>query len=294
MKKYQPQRYIKPHHPVVAVLELIISIVYIFALLFVSLHPDFEILTTKPWFVILALAVTVGVHLFYVIAEKDRGHKGFTATMLLAIPTYLLYLFCEANRLYIAIFTLLLPIYIYLFLAYEINKKDSKEHCDVVIALTLMFVFLQTSNAWFTTYANEGTETKYILIALVGAIVGVIICIMLLKRGALKFESVSSNYLALFFAFLISATITFSFISSFNYCLDTSTPEIIEAEITNKEEVGSGRSVSHHIYVDVNGETIEFRTGIKRFSQAEPGEKVKVYLYDGFLGDGYYILDLNQ
>lgn len=294
-KKYQPQKYIMPRNPIVTVLEHLLSLVYILAVLFISLHPDFENFSKKTWFIILAVVITIGIHLFYAIAEKEREHPSFAVAMLLAIPIYLLYLFCDGGRLYQAIYTLLLPVYTYLFVVYAVYQKDrSREPGDFPIALALMMVYIQATNTWHVSYINESTQNKYLLISFAGAIIGVIMCIGLLKRGILRFENVSSNYLALFFAFLICGAIVFTFANSANYCLDTSDPIVYESEILSKEQLGSGKHTSYHINVEIDDKTIEFRTGLKSFTKANEEGKVKVYLYDGFLGDGYYILDLNQ
>ncbi|MBQ8474921.1 MAG: hypothetical protein IJ499_04595 [Clostridia bacterium] len=291
-KKYRPQKYVAPRNPIVSVLERILDLIYFVAVVFISLHPGFESFSKEPWFIITTVLVTVALHIFYAIAEKDHEHPLYALAMLLAIPAYLLFLFCESGRLFQAIYAVLLPIYVYIFIVYSIYQEDRcREPGDFAIALPLVLIFINTTNAWYIPYLNETTHTKYFLISLIAAVLSVIVCIYLMKRRILKTETTSGSFKAVFLSFLISATIVFSLLNTFNYSLDTSTPKEFVTEITNKNESGSSKDTLYHIYVDVNGEEIEFRTGLKTFSQIEEGDKVKVLLHKGFFGDEYYILD---
>lgn len=290
-KKYVPQKYQKERNTIVTVLEYLLGIAYLFGILAISLLPNIEVLNRTTWFIVICTTVTVAVHIFYIIAEKNHSHPTFSVAMLLAIPTYLLYIFCNSGRLFYGIYSFLLPIFLALFIIVALFHKKEKTPCDFALGIVLIVVFINTTNCWFITFQNESTSAKYLWMSLAGAIIGVILCLLLLLKGVLKFEEISSNILSLVFAFLISFMVISTFLHTFNYCFDTSEPEVIITEVLDKTTKGSGRTESHHIYVNVNNQELDFRIGYRKYKNIEIGEMVNVNLYDGFLGDAYYILD---
>ncbi len=290
-KKYVPQKYKKERNFFVTIFEYLLGIAYFFGVLAVSLLPNIEEINHNAWFITICTVVTVAVHLFYIIAEKEHSHPAFSAAMILAIPTYLLYLFCNSGRLFYGIYCFLLPVFIALFIIIALHQKKEKSPCDIAIGTVLMLVLINVSTCWFITFENESDSTKYLWISLAGAIICVVLCLLLLLKGVLKFEETSSNILSLVFAFIISFLVISSFLYTFNYCFDTSKPEIIAAEVVDKATTGSGRTESHHIYVNVNNQELEFRVGYNRYKNMEIGEKININLYDGFFGDAYFILD---
>ncbi len=189
--------YTKHRNPVVSAIEYFLSIVYLIALFAISFLPNFYKLTQNVGFIALSTIITVAVFLFYAIAEKDTSHPAFSISMLLAIPAFIVYLFCDSDRIAIMIYTLLLPVFIFLFILVAKNQKNDKEPADVALATVLLFVFIQTSSCWFIGYVNESTDAKYLIIAFVSAIIGVIVCIRLLRSRILEFQKISEIFFAL-------------------------------------------------------------------------------------------------
>lgn len=136
---------------------------------------------------------------------------------------------------------------------------------------------------------------KYLIISGVFSVVISILLDHFREKGIIfpSFENNKKPYI--FYLFGISFIVVFGLLVTINYSLDfsegTSSSIVIEDKYTDINRLGNSNSTYYYFSADYGGEEIVFSVNAKDYNRFEIGDSVTVTEYEGFLGDGYVIVN---
>lgn len=191
-------------------------------------------------------------------------------------------LLVETVLMYVAIVTLL--------------YWNIKEHCShetvLMAAIFLMVSVVITFSRY--TYVDDSVQMRHWPVYLACGILAAVVLGVLLAKGFISLEDdrASENIAACIIAGLLGFVIPLTTVNNINYMLDTSEPTVYELTIGEKETESSSKGGRrYYLIVGRNGQQLEMRVSQSEYYQYEVGDKLPVALYEGALGDAYYIVE---
>jgi len=187
--------------------------------------------------------------------------------------------------------TLLLFVSMATLLYWNIKLYCSHEPVLVVV-LYLLISVLQVFRQF--TYADPAAEMLYWPVYLVCGIATAAGIVFLISKGYYHLkdnrtsEIIATCVIAGFLGFLLPWVT----VNNANYMLDTSDPTVYELTIGEKKVNNSSKGPSdYYLIVGRNGQILEFEVAPSKYHQYEVGDKLPVSLYEGALGNAYYVIE---
>lgn len=168
--------------------------------------------------------------------------------------------------------------------------RKGKYRVPTVFAVALTLICL--SYAKLYTFVQNPNGLHFWKIALPFAVIGAVICILLLLQDKIQLEDnrLSERILlpilvcgACFCALWLTA-------QNLNFALDTSTPTRIETVVTEKRsEYHSKAGIYYYLTVQLNGDVVELSVPSAEYENVQIGDTYSVLQYDGAFGHAYYV-----
>ena len=171
-----------------------------------------------------------------------------------------------------------------------------KAHCShapvLAVALYTMMSTLKSFQRY--TYVDITAELQYWPVYLTCGVATAVGMGYLLSRGYyhLKDDRTSEKVAACIIAAFLGFMLPWVTVNNLNYMLDTSEPTVYELTIGEKNVDNSSKGPSsYYLIVGRNGQQLEMEVTPSEYRRYEVGDKLPVSLYEGALGDAYYIVE---
>ena len=236
-------------------------------------------------------ALISGWILYIAFFSKKKQPLAVKLVLTAAACTYCLTTLGLSERF--LLLTELLIVYISIGVLLYLNIKKRKSSTPLLLVAAFFSVVILEAFGRYT-YIDPSAEMRSWPVYLACGIVAAAVIGYLTFHGILRleddrtFEKVALCLVAAFIGFLLPWQTR----HHVNYIFDHSEPSVYELTVGEKDLQTSSKSgTDYYLIVGRNGQELKMEVSQSEYYQFEVGDKLPVALYEGTLGDAYYIVE---
>lgn len=162
----------------------------------------------------------------------------------------------------------------------------------VPTAFAAVLILNCLSDTQLYTFVQNPGGLHFWQFALPFAVIGAVICILLLLQDKIQLEDnrLSERMLLPILVCGVCFCALWLTAENLNYALDASTPMCFETVVTEKRSEYHSRSGTHYyLTVQLNGDVVELSIYQGEYENVQIGDTYPVLQYDGAFGNAYYV-----
>ena len=142
-------------------------------------------------------------------------------------------------------------------------------------------------------YLSDYIDLSFTKFALIGSLIlSLGVALPLAQKGLIRLERklVKNRLSFVMIVFLLAFTLLFTTLAHFNFILDDGEPEVYTAVIVDKEVIaGSKGRTSYRLVLELEQSVVSLRVSRLEYEAYDVGDDYSVRLYQGALGEAFYI-----